>query len=144
MEEIVLDNAAESFAADVMSIASQYRRDGEPISTRYVEKIEQARKLEKEAREEYRRDAIKHNEQYAARIWHAANIRKKRASHPEHIDAAASSIVILMGGVNNDIITGMTDDEAANARRKLIREESKRLQREEMYRQLAPEPGKVF
>ena len=81
------------------------------------------------------------NQKYRARIYHAADIRKSKYEHPEQIDKAARTVCTIMGGVNNDALTGMGESEADNARLIIENAERERLQAEEIeakYRKIKP------
>lgn len=144
MSGVTLDSAATAFCADVKEIARQYREESEPITSRYVERLEQIREAERIARAEYRAEAMEINRKYRARIYHAADIRKARYEHPEQIDKAARTVCVIMGGVNNDILTGMSETEADNARLSIENAERERLQREEWELQLEAKAGEVM
>ena len=142
MGEIVLESAAEGFCCDVEEIARQYRKEAAPISANYDETMNEARKLERMAREEYTNAARDLHDKYAARILHAASIRKSKAEHPEQIDKAARTVATIMG---RDHIGGMSEDEARNARRVIENAERQRLQAEENERKYAEiKPGSVW
>lgn len=130
MAEIELDAASEAFCRDVEVIAEKYRADGVPIQTRLIEQLDKARAIEKAAREEYRKASLAHNDLYAKRIQHAATIRKKKCEHPEWIDAAVVTVLTLMGGSGSQSISGMTEDEARNARRTITSKKKKLLDQE--------------
>ena len=89
-------------------------------------------------------EAMEINRKYRARICHAADIRKARYEHPEQIDKAARTVCVIMGGVNNDILTGMSETEADNARLSIENAERERLQREEWELQLEARAGEVM
>lgn len=144
MRDIVLENAAESFCNDVQEIARQYREEAAPISAKYNEMLEEARKLEHAAREEYRNAAVSMNQKYAERIYQAAQIRGSKAERPEQINRAARTIVTIMGGHDFSFLGGLSDDEAQNARRVIENAERKRLEAEEREAELKMKKGTVL
>ena len=145
MGEIVLESAAEGFCRDVEEIAGQYRKDGESISKKYNESIEQAREIKRKAEERYSAEALKHNMKFKGRIEQAAAIRKSKAEHPEQIDKAAQTVITIMGGHGFGFIGGMSEDEARNARRKIENAERERLQAEENEAKYSEiKPGRVW
>ena len=129
MERIELEKNAEAFAHDVEAIAQEYREEARAIESRFNELMEQARKIEEMARGEYMGATVEHNRKFAERIAKAAEIRKAGAEQPSHIEAAAKTVIAIMGGPHNEALQGMSADEARNARRRL--EACKRLEAEE-------------
>ena len=144
MEGITIEASAEAFARDVEEIAKQYEAEGAPITAKYNELLEEAHKIERMARTEYHNAATELNNRYAQRINHAAQIRGSKAARPEYIEKAAKTVTTIMGGPHKNIVTGMTADEARNARRVIENAERKRLEREEYEKKFTPAPGEVF
>lgn len=140
----MLDSAAAAFCADVKEIARQYREESAPIVSRHVERLDEIKAEERAARAEFSAEAREINQKYRARIYHAADIRKARYEHPEQIDKAARTVCTIMGGINNDTLTGMSESEADNARLSIENAERERLQREEWELQLEAKAGGVM
>lgn len=132
MSDVTLDSAAAAFCADVKEIARQYREESAPIVSRYEKRLEQLEAEQRAARAEFSAEAMEINRKYRARIEHAARIRKAKYAHPEQIDKAVRTICIIMGGINNDTLTGMSEVEADNARLSIENAERERLQAEEI------------
>lgn len=144
MSGVMLDSAAAAFCADVKEIARQYREESAPIVSRHVERLDEIKAEERAARAEFSAEAREINQKYRARIYHAADIRKARYEHPEQIDKAARTVCTIMGGINNDTLTGMSESEADNARLSIENAERERLQREEWELQLEAKAGGVM
>ena len=144
MSGVMLDSAAAAFCADVKEIARQYREESAPIVSRHVERLDEIKAEERAARAEFSAEAREINQKYRARIYHAADIRKARYEHPEQIDKAARTVCTIMGGINNDTLTGMSESEADNARLSIENAERERLQREEWELQLEARAGEVM
>lgn len=140
----MLDSAAAAFCADVKEIARQYREESAPIVSRHVERLDEIKAEERAARAEFSAEAREINQKYRARIYHAADIRKSKYEHPEQIDKAARTVCVIMGGVNNEMLTGMSETEADNARLSIENAERERLQREEWELQLEARAGEVM
>ena len=141
----MLDSAAAAFCADVKEIARQYREESAPIVSRHVERLDEIKAEERAARAEFSAEAREINQKYRARIYHAADIRKSKYEHPEQIDKAVRTICIIMGGVNNEMLTGMSETEADNARLVIENAERERLRRVEMEAKYAEiKPGEVW
>ena len=132
MSGVILDSAAAAFCADVKEIARQYREESAPIVSRYGERLEQLEAEQRAARAEFSAEAMEINRKYRARIEHAARIRKAKYAHPEQIDKAVRTICIIMGGINNDTLTGLSECEADNARLIIENADRERLQAEEI------------
>lgn len=144
MSGVMLDSAAAAFCADVKEIARQYREESAPIVSRHVERLDEIKAEERAARAEFSAEAREINQKYRARIYHAADIRKSKYEHPEQIDKAALTVCTIMGGINNDTLTGMSETEADNARLSIENAERERLQREEWELQLEAKAGGVM
>lgn len=144
MSGVILDSAAAAFCADVKEIARQYREESAPIVSRHVERLDEIKAEERAARAEFSAEAMEINQKYRARIYHAADIRKSKYEHPEQIDKAARTVCTIMGGINNDTLTGMSESEADNARLSIENAERERLQREEWELQLEAKAGGVM
>ena len=144
MRDIVLENAAESFCNDVQEIARQYREEAAPISAKYNEMLEEAKKLENAAHTEYRNSSVAVNQKYAGRIYQAAQIRGSKAERPEQIDKAARTVVSIMGGHDFSFLGGLSPDEAKNARRVIENAERKRLEAEERESESKMKKGTVL
>lgn len=145
MSGVTLDSAAAAFCADVNEIARQYREETAPVNSRYKERLEQLKAEERAANAEFRGEAMEINRKYRARIYHAADIRKSKYEHPEQIDKAARTICTIMGGVNNDYLTGMSETEADNARLVIENAERERLRAEEIEAKYSEiKPGEVW
>ena len=141
----MLDSAAAAFCADVKEIARQYREESAPIVSRHVERLDEIKAEERAVRAEFSAEAREINQKYRARIYHAADIRKSKYEHPEQIDKAVRTICIIMGGVNNEMLTGMSETEADNARLVIENAERERLRRVEMEAKYAEiKPGEVW
>ena len=141
----MLDSAAAAFCADVKEIARQYREESAPIVSRHVERLDEIKAEERAARAEFSAEAREINQKYRARIYHAADIRKSKYEHPEQIDKAVRTICLIMGGVNNEMLTGMSETEADNARLVIENAERERLRRVEMEAKYAEiKPGEVW
>lgn len=142
---VMLDSAAAAFCADVKEIARQYREESAPIVSRHVERLDEIKAEERAARAEFSAEAREINKKYRARICHAADIRKSKYKHPEQIDKAVRTICIIMGGVNNEMLTGMSEAEADNARLIIEKAERERLRAEEIEAKYGEiQPGKVW
>ena len=145
MSGVMLDSAAAAFCADVKEIARQYREESAPIVSRYDERLEQLEAEQRAARAEFSAEAMEINKKYRARIEHAAHIRKAKYAHPEQIDKAVRTICIIMGGVSNDLLTGLSEIEADNARLIIENAERERIRAEEekaRYEEI--KPGRVW
>lgn len=126
-----LDSAATAFCADVKKIAQAYREESKPIISRYTERLEEIRQAERALSNDYRAEAIAINEKYREKIERAANSRKAEYAHPEQIKRAVQIVCLVMGGANNENLTGMSAADADNARLSIENAERERLQAEE-------------
>ena len=125
--EYTIEPEAERFAADVRSILKDYERAGAPIVSCHQKAVSEYKRLITQADIEYRERSKVLNQQFVARIRHAAKIRASKCAYPRDVNQAAEIIVSLMGGINGEIVDG---GDPENAMRCLHREAKARAEAE--------------